>query len=238
MKKFYYFMLLLVGAGFVAACDNGYADVTVVDSAPLVTLVDLPTSVEPGSAITFNAELQDGRSEELSSSPLASYSWTVGDTLTMAEQANGNGTVSGLSAIVPLSIPTDGWDAGVYELVFSATDTKGLTNSVGGNYITVADCPDAAATIGLIGDSTPGGWSDDTDMTVSADNPYVWTLTVDLTAAEAKFRQDNDWAINWGAADFPSGTGTQDGPNIGIPEAGTYLVELNSCSGAYTFTKQ
>jgi hypothetical protein len=178
MKKFYYLIVLLVGAGFWVACDNGYADIELRDSAPLVELMDLPTSVEPGAAINFTAELKDGVTEEHSLSPLSAYSWSVQDTASAAELANGSGPLSGREAVLPLSIPTEGWETGGYELIFSATDTKGLTTTVTGNIIGIADCPDAAATIGIIGDATPGGWSDDTDMTVSGENPYVWTSTI------------------------------------------------------------
>ena len=238
MKKFYYLIVLLVGAGFWSACDNGYADIQLRDSAPLVELKDLPSSVEPGAPINFTAELKDGVTEAHSLSPLSAYQWSVQDTASAVEVANGSGAVSGREAVLPVSIDTEGWDASVYELVFSASDTKGLTTTVTGNLIAIADCPDPAATIGIIGDATPRGWSDDTDMTVSSENPYVWNTTIELGAAFAKFRQDNDWAINWGAEGFPSGTGTQDGPNIPISEAGTYQVTFNTCSGAYTFTKQ
>jgi hypothetical protein len=88
--------------------------------------------------------------------------------------------------------------------------------------------------IGLIGSATPGGWSDDTNLTPDAVNPAIVTLTVTLTAGEAKFRANDDWKFNWGANNFPGGTGVQDGPNIPVP-AGTYIVTFNVNTGAYTF---
>ena len=51
-----------------------------------------------------------------------------------------------------------------------------------------------------------------------------WELTLDLVPGEAKFRADNAWGTNWGAADYPSGTGVQDGDNIPIAEGGTYKI--------------
>ncbi len=51
---------------------------------------------------------------------------------------------------------------------------------------------------------------------------------------EMKFRANADWATNWGAADFPSGTGVPDGPNIPVP-VGSYLVTFNCSTGAYNF---
>ena len=64
--------------------------------------------------------------------------------------------------------------------------------------------------------------------------PSVQTLNVDLTDGEAKFRLNNDWGVNWGAGDFPSGIGTQDGPNIPVT-AGNYTVRFNVLTGEYSF---
>ncbi len=89
-----------------------------------------------------------------------------------------------------------------------------------------------AQVVSMIGDFS--GWSD-VAMT-SADN-VNWTVTNQLfaVAGGVKFRQDASWSVNWGAADFPAGTGTQDGSNIPVP-AGNYDVAFNSSTGAYTFT--
>ena len=40
------------------------------------------------------------------------------------------------------------------------------------------------------------------------------TLTTFATDGGIKFRANNDWAINWGAVEFPAGIGTQGGANI------------------------
>ncbi|MEN9700510.1 MAG: hypothetical protein RLZZ301_1708 [Bacteroidota bacterium] len=85
--------------------------------------------------------------------------------------------------------------------------------------------------IGIIGDAV-GGWSADIDMVTVDGETYGAIVT--CVDGGAKFRQDHDWAINWGAATFPAGVGTQDGPNIPVV-AGTYLVVFNRTSGAYIF---
>lgn len=94
-------------------------------------------------------------------------------------------------------------------------------------------------TIGLVGSATPGGWDTDTDMRLAdatkADK-YTWTITVYLTAGAVKFRANDAWEANWGASDFPSGTGTQGGPDIPVATAGYYKITLNDNTGAYTFT--
>lgn len=92
------------------------------------------------------------------------------------------------------------------------------------------------ATIGIIGDATPGGWVDDTDMEVDPDDPAQWSLRIELNTGELKFRADNDWMINWGSGDFPSGVGVQDGANVPVPE-GEWLISFNTTTGEYNFTE-
>lgn len=92
----------------------------------------------------------------------------------------------------------------------------------------------------MIGSTSPAGsWA--TDVYLSTTDNITYTLNnVTLTSATdpattgLKFRQDNDWAINWGSANFPSGTGTQNGNNI-LTQAGTYDVTFNRSNGTYTF---
>jgi hypothetical protein len=93
------------------------------------------------------------------------------------------------------------------------------------------------ADIGVIGDSTPNGWGSDTDLIKNPANPFKWSKKLTLTAGEAKFRADNDWATNWGDAPFPGGVGTQDGSNIKNVTSGTYQITFNTLTGEYTFTK-
>ena len=87
--------------------------------------------------------------------------------------------------------------------------------------------------ISIIG-SAVSGWSIDYDLTTSGDG--IWTASnVTLQAGELKFRSNHDWAMNWGAAVFPSGIGTQGGANI--PSiAGTYDITFNQNTGEYKFT--
>jgi hypothetical protein len=88
--------------------------------------------------------------------------------------------------------------------------------------------------VGILGSATPGGWDVDQDMMQNDTDPNVVQTEIDLIDGESKFRANDDWAINWGAADFPTGIATQDGPNIPTP-AGTYNVTLNVYTGEYNF---
>ncbi|HNG90348.1 MAG TPA: SusF/SusE family outer membrane protein, partial [Saprospiraceae bacterium] len=94
----------------------------------------------------------------------------------------------------------------------------------------------APASIGIIGSATPSGWGSDTNMNEDAAVGVV-KVSIALSADEVKFRANDDWAINWGGSGFPTGVGTQGGPNIKIPAAGTYNVSFNVNTGEYSFTQ-
>jgi starch-binding outer membrane protein SusE/F len=88
---------------------------------------------------------------------------------------------------------------------------------------------------GLIGSATPGGWSDDTDLTW---DPVTGSMmvTLNLIAGEFKFRANDGWAINLGGTTTSL---TQDGPNISVAEAGNYTINLylTATGGTYTIKK-
>ena len=86
---------------------------------------------------------------------------------------------------------------------------------------------------GLIGDATPGGWDNDTDMTYNPESG-AWELTVELTKGEIKFRANDDWGINLGDTNG-NAILEQDGSNISIPSAGTYTIKLYLDKPDYTY---
>lgn len=89
-------------------------------------------------------------------------------------------------------------------------------------------------TVGIIGSSTPNGWDSDSTMVQDPNDADVWTTTMSLITGEAKFRANDAWDINWGASDFPAGTGTQGGDNVPVPGA-EYNITFNSATGEYNF---
>lgn len=97
----------------------------------------------------------------------------------------------------------------------------------------------------VIGNGTPKGWDEDTDMTYDAENK-VWTVTLDLTAGadpdEAeknlrfKFRANHAWDINLGTGDGENNL-SFGGADIDVPETGNYTITLDlSNPRMYTYS--
>jgi len=96
--------------------------------------------------------------------------------------------------------------------------------------------------VGLIGEMT--GWADDIVMDRDPVDPDLFSAVIILTEedsgdppdgiVELKFRENADWAVNWGDTTFPAGVAVQDGGNIPVP-VGTYYVTFNCSTGDYLF---
>ncbi len=94
-----------------------------------------------------------------------------------------------------------------------------------------------AVSWGIVGNATPGGWDNDTNMTfVGGLGSYKWQVDVALTAGEYKFRANDGWDINFGKGDS-DGTLKFNTGNIVSPGPGNYHVEiiLDPVNG-YTYT--
>ena len=142
-------------------------------------------------------------------------------------------TINWGNAAFPSGTATQGGDniaitaAGTYDVKF---------NRVNGEYSFTIP------TIALVGSATPTGWPTGTPGEIDAaalttTDGVTYTLSnVALTAGECKFRANNSWDVNWGAADFPTGSATQGGANILVATAGDYDVTLNRVTGVYNFT--
>lgn len=112
---------------------------------------------------------------------------------------------------------------------------NGLTfnfSQVPGDYLIQMDTSTRSITIkeilnwGVIGDASPGGWTDDTKMSLETyeNGIYTYTCNLHLFGGKAiKFRANGGWDINMGGAE----TGmTLGGDNINITEEGDYVVKL------------
>jgi hypothetical protein len=87
------------------------------------------------------------------------------------------------------------------------------------------------ATVGIIGDSTPGNWNSSTAMTKSSFNVHAWSLGVTpLNDGGLKFRANDSWDVSWGGNTIFSGGGN--GENIPV-EKSKYVVYFNDLDGSY-----
>lgn len=123
--------------------------------------------------------------------------------------------------------------AGKYDVTFNAT-TGAYTFTLVGTVDPVDPVdPVGDKSVGIIGTSV-GGWEVDVDMTSTDGGITYKLLNYEFVDGSAKFRKDDAWTVNWGAATFPSGTGVQDGVDIPVT-AGFYDVSFNTSTGAYSF---
>lgn len=87
--------------------------------------------------------------------------------------------------------------------------------------------------IGILGTAV-NGWDVDVDMETT-DGVNYFLYNYPLIVGELKFRQDNNWIINWGGTAFPIGTAWLNGPNIPILYAANYDITFNKLTGDYSF---
>jgi hypothetical protein len=132
------------------------------------------------------------------------------------------GTLSASGTANSLSVPAVGY----YELV---ANTNNLTWTA------------TQITWSIIGDATPGGWSNDTEMAYNA-STNTWTVTaVMLTSGSFKFRANNAWNIDFGIdannhiqyADNPAYPYNGALNNLTVPANGTYKITLDLSNPNY-----
>lgn len=89
--------------------------------------------------------------------------------------------------------------------------------------------------IGIIGTAVSSNGFTGDDINLSTVDNINFSIYYPFLNGTMKIRKDDAWTTNWGSADFPSGTGTQDGVDIPVP-AGNYLFTINIQTGAYSFS--
>jgi hypothetical protein len=152
----------------------------------------------------------------------ANHDWTTNwGTNGVATSLSGNGVQNAGNMLITLD--------GTYFVY--------INTATGAFFFGRPDRAQAYEDVGVVGSATAGGGDSDTNLIRDPSNPYRWSATLNLTAGEAKFRTNNDWAINWGGNTFPAGVGFLNGPNIPVTEEGAYFIVFNSSTGEYTFVK-
>jgi hypothetical protein len=86
----------------------------------------------------------------------------------------------------------------------------------------------------IIGDATPGGWGSDTFMKFVNDGNNLWTIRLNLSVGNFKFRRNSDWGVNLGGS---GGNLTGGGADIPISTAGNYTITLNTITNKYTLVR-
>ena len=154
-------------------------------------------------------------------------------------------TTDGFKLIKTPGSWTDQWGQGANGFVKNDGGSGDIKLSAAGYYtvtldyindkltIEPADITPETYAVGMAGSFN--GWSFQA-MTQCAGNEHLWRYELAADAAvEGKFLIDG-WSVNWGATDFPTGVGTQNGPNIPI-EKGSYIVVFNDITGGYNFIR-
>ena len=94
---------------------------------------------------------------------------------------------------------------------------------------------------GIVGDATPNGWPElPTDPEFIPDEKFTydqysdtWKVIIALTDGNIKFRQNNDWTVNYG---YSGVEGILGGDDIPVT-AGNYIVTLDLNKSEYTLEK-
>jgi len=176
-----------------------------------------------------------GWDNETPMTQLTDSTWTIDITLTSASckfRANNNWDLSWGDKAFPVGIGSS--TPGSPNIPVFAGDYTVTFNSNSGAYYFDVD-----SDIGIIGDATPGGWDNDTDMYIDPTDTNQYYIVLNLTNKSAKFRQDDSWAVNWGATAFPEGIAVLGSPdNIPVATAGKYRVDFNKATGAYKFSEE
>jgi hypothetical protein len=195
-----------------------YSEPITISATPFTT--DLPTIAVPG-----NHQGWDPATAPLLSAPefgatnYEGYVWLDGGHKFLAPDGSGNfdwgntdwgddGTMSGKLVAdneTDIDVPS-----GHYLI---QVDTESLTYS------------ETAYKWGLIGSGTSGNWDSDQDMTYDAASKK-WTITLDLSAEEIKFRANDSWDWDYGDTG-EDGSLEAGGDNIKVVTAGNYTVVLD-----------
>ncbi|MFO7613506.1 MAG: sugar-binding protein [Bacteroidales bacterium] len=160
-----------------------------------------------------------------------SNSYDPPDIIHLKFRENADWTVNWGSEDFPSGIATQGGpDIPVpLDVERLTTDYLVTFNCATGEYTFTA----ASGAISMIGAFVD--WNGDIPMNRDAADPNLWHLSRSWYAdSEVKFRENNDWTVNWGNNTFPTGTGTLNGPNIPLV-AGIYDVTFNATTLDYSF---
>lgn len=175
--------------------------------------------------------------------------WDPSNTTTVLASVNSDGNYDGYLYFADANNPfkineTPNWDVNYGDNGANGTLDQNGDNIVAGDagyYRITVNLPAKTFTKtltqwGIIGDATPGGWADDTNMTYDP-TTKLWTGELFLQGGgkKIKFRANDGWDINLGDSNT-DGILEYGGGDIAIADAGNYLVKLKLGAPDYTYT--
>lgn len=211
MKKVFTRVLLCgIVAAVIYSCDNGNADVTVFNAAPVISFPENIASITAGQAADLSVTVTDGEVSSLSSGTITLLSG-------MNEVATKTQSLSGSSATLTLTAAeTDivNLAPGGYRLAISVTDSENSTSNDTTNVAIVCEalpaCMEAGKRtvivvapshttslagfeqVGLVGSLT--GWGGDPDIAMTQISANCFCAAVDFPeSVEYKFRLNSNW---------------------------------------------
>nr|WP_287936846.1 hypothetical protein [Algoriphagus sp.] len=120
-KSLFNLAALSMLSGFMWACDNGYTDVPVVDTPPIITLGPITSGLTEGQDFKIDITLSDGIDEGRIST-LANFTYTITKGGTTVN--SGSQDLSGDNQKVTIEVK-GGFDPGDYNLDIRVTDSNG-----------------------------------------------------------------------------------------------------------------
>ncbi len=172
--------------------------------------------------------------------------WDPSLTSTTMASPSGDGTYEGYFYFSDASTELKFTDGPGWDINYGDNSADGTLEQNGGNIVVPeagvykinVNLNDLTYTIakvqfGVIGSATENGWDSDIDMSYNP-NTGAWEVTLDLTAGEIKFRANDDWALNYGDNNGDALL-QENGANIQIPDAGTYLIQMFLDKPDYTY---
>jgi len=181
------------------------------------------------SAVTSN--IGTGAGSTATVDITANVTWTASSDqswLTVnPTSGSGNQTFTFTAEAIPLAITSR-----VASVTISADGVPTRTITVTQEVIVNPNCKD----IGLVGSFNQwGSSSSDVPLIQGVNNSCEWSLDFAFSGSEqVKFRQNNNWNVNWGNSNFPNGIAISYGPNIPVSK-GNYHIRFNSDTGEYSF---
>jgi hypothetical protein len=201
-----------------------FDNVMLVDMGLSIPSIGIVGTALNGWEVDVDMETIDGINYTLLNYPLAAGEAKFRQDNTWSVNWGNSSFPSGTAHQNGPNIPILGF--GNYDISFNR-----LTGDY--SFVCISNCATIIQNIGILG-SALIGWDDDVNMLTS--DGIIYTLkNYTFKEGDAKFRQDDDWNINWGNNTFPTGKALLDGLNIPV-KAGTFDVTFNIVTGDYSFT--